>query len=542
MKNNFLDTFHQFLKLLNTKITKTSAEEYLERHPDQGSMLAYTDALTHFKIENAAAQITLKDLEDLPTPLITFQKIDGGTFTIIKSVENNLITWLHRDEGWIQTKIEEFAENWSGIVLFAEPDKDSGEQDFTSKRRQEILYNLRMPIAISLLVIILGTFLFTSGVSLWGAQLLLFLKMLGMIVTGLLFIKSVDSNNALVQKVCSSGSKVNCQSLLDSPAAKITSWFSWSDAGFIYFFGSFFGLLMSIGSGNMLQSFLSLQLIFSTIGILFSSYSLYYQAVKAKIWCTLCLGVVGIFLLEAITIFFYFSNYDFFFEVSSIIKPLIGFLIPISFLLIFKNAALKAQESTVLQKEITRLKTNPQIFEALMANQRQMHEIPNDLPRLSLGNSNAQHTITFVSNPLCSPCAKMHLKIEELLGHDKNIKCEVLFLSNPNRDDVGGQFVRKVFSLPKELQEKALHKWYERNDKNFEIWNSNYENFDEKPGLSNIQVAHNYWANEAQVTATPTLFLNGILLPDAIKIEDLSLQLSHTSLIAISDGFANHQL
>ncbi len=539
--SNFLNTFTKFLSLLKVRVTKTSAEYYLETHPEEGSMLAYTDALNHFQIENAAAKITVEDLKDLPTPIVTFLQVDGGTFTIIKSIKNNTVLWLDKHKGWVWTQIEEFTVNWSGIVLLAETDKESGEKDFTKKRISELLKNSRMPLAIGMISVLVLISVFSADIESSSVYSFLLLKLAGIIISCLLFIKSVDNSNLFINKICTSGLKVNCQSILDSPAAKITSWFSWSDAGFIYFFGSFFGLLFCTGTSEALRAFLSVQRVFRAAALLFASYSLYYQAVKAKMWCTLCLGVVTIFVFESVATVIYFSKNGVFFDVLSILKITLGFMVPIAFLLLFKDMAIKAQESKKLRKELIKLKSNPTIFQGLMAEQPLMPDLPQYMPVVLLGNKDAAHTITFVSNPLCTPCANMHLKIERLTILNENINCQVLFLSNLDSNDPGGKFVRKVFSLPEMLQAKALHSWFERNDKNFELWNEQYKNYPELGSLSTLQ-GHNKWANHAEVKATPTLFIDGRLLPEFLNVEDLNLQFSHVAAVTPNYGFANHEL
>ncbi|NJB70329.1 putative membrane protein [Saonia flava] len=540
MKDNFVYTFSQFVTELKVKVTKTSAEQFLENHPEEGSMLAYADALNHFKIENVAAKITVDDLGNVPTPFITFFQRNGGTFTLIKSIKNDSVKWLDIQKGWMQSRQEEFFENWSGIILMAEASKKSGEKNYTVKRKSELLKRIRIPLAISLIVFFIIGMIFRANIEAPSLYLILFLKMIGMTLTSLLFVKNIDSSNELVNKLCNVGSKINCQSILDSPTAKITSWFSWSDAGFIYFFGSFFSLLISLESKLFLNTFLNVQLLFSSIAIFFSIYSLYYQGIKAKMWCTLCLGVVSIFILEAAIAFMFFSNYTFSLNISSLLYIVMGFIIPIVFLLLFKNTAIKAQESKKLNKKLTKLKTNPQIFNSLMAGQRQMPEMPQDMPVVVLGNPNAQHTLTLVSNPLCTPCANMHQRIEQLLLTNKNINCQVVFRSNPDKNDAGGQFVHKVFSLPKELQSQAMDEWFYRNDKNFKIWGKKYMEYPELKNLIEIQIQHNSWANIAKVKGTPTVFINERLLPEIIKVEDLSLLLVHITSPNVNHGFANH--
>lgn len=522
LKNNFLDTFTKFLKQLNVPVTESSALEYLESHPDEGSMLAYADALNHFKIENAAIRIKQEDLITLPTPFIAFSQIHGGTFSVIKNITENTIEWFDTQKGWVNDKLDEFTKTWSGVVLLAETDEKSGEKNYTLKRRNEILSNIRIPIAVSIVALIFLYFIFTAPLASTQTYILMGIKGAGMIISSLLFIKSIDNANSLVNKLCNAGSKISCQSILDSPAAKITPWFSWSDAGFIYFFGSFLGLLFYLKDTNSQNTFWTVQLVFSSLSILFSSYSLYYQGIKAKMWCTLCLGVVTAFFLEATLTFSYAPFRENNFDYQGLLTTAIGFLLPTAFLVLFKNTAIKARESKSLKKELTKLKSNPQVFEALMSNQRQMLEIPEDMPVITIGNEDAEHTITMVSNPLCSPCAHMHARMSKILEENDNLKCQIIFLSNISSNDAGDRFLRKIFSLPIRLTSEALHSWFERNDKNYAIWNQNYLNYEVDPSKQNIQIRHFEWANMSNAKVTPTIFIDGKMMPTFLNIEDVA--------------------
>ena len=521
MKNNFIHTFNLFLKEIKAPVTKTSASRFLENHPDEGSMLAYADALSHFKIENAAIRIDAEQLQTLPTPFIAFSQIHGGTFSVVKNLTDNTIEWFDIQKGWVNDKLEEFTKVWSGVVLLAEKNELSGEKNFVLNRRNEILRNLRIPIAVSLISVIFLYFIFLAPSQTLATYSLLGLKIIGLIISSLLFVKSIDNANRLVNKLCNAGTKISCQSILDSPAAKITPWFSWSDAGFIYFFGSFLGVLFALYDDG-LNAYWTVQLVFSGLALLFSTYSLYYQGVRAKMWCTLCLGVVSVFFLEALLVFTNLENTNF--ESYYLIKIAVGFIIPIAFLLLFKALSIRAQESISLKKELSKLKSNPQIFEALMAGQKQMPEIPTDMPIIKFGNKNAEHTITMVSNPLCTPCARIHVRIEKLLAENENLKCEIIFISNTDEDNAGGKFVRKLFSLPESKQADGLHTWFSRNDKNFEKWNAAYSQYENGDQINRIQAQHLNWTNTAEVQATPTLFINGKMLPSMIKLEDLAFQ------------------
>ncbi len=505
-------------------VTESSVLEYLETHPDEGSLLAYVDALNHFNIENAVIRINQEDLITLPTPFIAFSQIHGGTFSVVKNLTVNTIEWFDTQNGWVKDKLEEFTKTWSGVVLLAEIDEKSGEKNYTSKRRNEILSNIRIPIAVSIIVFIFLYFILQAPFADINTYILLGLKVIGMVISTLLFVKSIDNANSLVNKLCNAGSKISCQSILDSPAAKITPWFSWSDAGFIYFFGSFLGLLFSLIDSRSLSNYWTIQLVFSSIAIVFSSYSMYYQAIIAKMWCRFCLGVVTVFALEATLSLYAYSIFDTSFNIKCLLHFTIGFLLSTGFLLLYKTTSIKANQSKSLKRELTKLKNNPLIFEALMAGQKQMPEIPTDMPVITIGNINAEHKITMVSNPLCSPCAQMHARVEKVLKKNENLKVEIVFISTTHEKDSGGCFVRKLFSLPENMRFGALHNWFNRNDKKFEKWNTSYLEFASGNENNKIQAQHLNWTDSAEVQATPTLFFNGKMIPSMIKLEDLAFQ------------------
>lgn len=540
--NNFVSSFLKFLNILKVRATSSGVKKFLESHPDKGSLSAYTDALNYYTVENAAFHVTIKDLYDLPTPLITLQNTDGGRFTIIKSVNNGKVVWLNEKNKWTNSSMLEFAADWSGDVLYAQPNGESGEPEYQTKRKKEVIETARIPLAISLSLALCILFILNTPISGFLVTVLLLVKLVGIVFAALLFSKSIGINSKWVTKICTSGSKVDCESILDSPAAKITSWATWSDVGFIYFLGSFIALLLARETVQSIMGFLGLQIILSSGALLFSLYSLYYQKFKAKTWCTLCLGVVTVLMTEAVLLFGALPSIDFVIPPGYLSELLIGFSIPIIFLLFFKLPLTRGKDVENLQSELKRLKTNPLVFNALMSNQDEMPILPNTLSPMAIGNPNAQHTITFISSPLCGPCAKMHLKIEELLATHTNFNCEIIFFSSPEPIDSGSKFVKKLYSLPQELREKALHQWFKRNDKNFERWNSSYKDYKENPNLAKIQVDQYNWVKEADIEGTPTLFINGTLVPEALTVEDLPLLEPHLDRGVLNNGFANRSL
>lgn len=518
MKSNFEETFLKFIETLKVPVTKSSALEYLGSHPNEGSLLAYAETLERFKIENAGIKIEKDRFDELPTPFVAYLHQYGGTFALVKEVHGNEVSWLNTQKGLVKTAKEDFLKTWQGIALLAETSSESGENGYVEKRKSEIRNGLRIPLAIVLLALIIGIFSIPAYSSI---PFFLLLKIIGVVVSSLLLIKSVDSKNELVNKLCNNGPKVNCQSILDSPAASITSWLNWSDLGFLYFSGSFISLLLCFYSGT-LNTFFTSQWFFSAGSILFSVYSLWYQGVKSKLWCTLCLAVVSVFVAEfwVLLVFAPFKMQVDFVGTKYIFA---GFAIPAVFLLLYKDAAQKTLEQNTLKRKLNKVYANPAYYKAIMQEQPTMPPIPEDIPAVFFGSTDAEHTITIVSNPLCSPCAVMHGHLEELVEENPNVKCQVIFLSGG--DNAGGQFVRKLFSLPHDMQARALSEWFTRNDKNFEKWGEAYKLYNETEKAADIQDIHNNWVNYAEIKSTPTLFINGKKRAEGLSVKDLGAML-----------------
>jgi hypothetical protein len=532
MNNNFTTTFTNFLKSHNVKVTKATAEKYVETHPDYPSMLAYADALDAWKIENAAIQITSEQLLEIPTPFITFSRRNGGTFSVIRNVADNFIERLDTEKGWVRDKLEDFLPDWSGVVMLAETNEISGENDYETKLRTERLQALRLPLAFTLLgIIILATFVFNAATLGIYSVLLGITKTALAIITTLLLIKSIDTNNAFVNKLCNAGTKLSCQSILESNAAKITEWLSWSDVGFIYAVGSLIGLLFSLSSPAYFEGFIFITLITSGLGALFSIYSVYYQGVIAKMWCPLCLGVVALFWTELALAGSYIYANGFVITNATLVLLLssIAFLIPVAFLLIYKTTAASAQKADSVERELERLKSNPKIFETLLASEREMPFLPQGMGVVELGNPEAENTLTLVTNPLCGWCGKMHHRVNKVLAESPNLKCQVVLLTNSDDIDDTARIARTIFSVPQELRHKAIDDWFARNDRNFDAWQTIYSEYEEKDVATVFETDQRMWSNEAEVKSTPTIFFNGRELPDSVQVEDL-VQLTRFSL------------
>ena len=530
-KDNAVVATYQYLKAIGAKVTEDTVEETLKNHPDYPSLLATSDALNEWKIENVAVGLKPEQISELPTPFLAYLTIEGGIFAMVKTIKDDAIEWIHTKEGFKREKTEEFLKKWNGVVLMAEPNEQSGEKNFVENNKKVFIQNLRMPILVIGTTLLVISLLYHSFTADWHYNALLLTKLAGIIVSSLLLWQSIDKNNPFIKSLCNSSaskkSGLGCSEILSSDAAQVTSWLNWSEVGFFYFAGGFIALLSPEASvaltpdGGTKISFLIG--IMSILVLPYTIWSVYYQALVAKQWCTLCLTVQGLFVVEfLININFIsdFSNQFSRISIDELVAPLSGAGGAVLVWIFLKPILQKSQQVTPLKNDLKRFKNNPNLFLSLLQKQAEMPFVPQNMNTIIFGNPNAEHTITMVTNPFCQPCAKAHKVIEGLLETNENLNCQVIFLASNIEDDKRGAVARTILSLPQEQQAEALHQWYENEERSIEKWQQ-LLGVVENRNTESIIAQHQVWCDMAKIEATPTLFLDGNKIPELYRIGDL---------------------
>jgi protein-disulfide isomerase len=153
---------------------------------------------------------------------------------------------------------------------------------------------------------------------------------------------------------------------------------------------------------------------------------------------------------------------------------------------------------------------------------------------LQAGASEANITLTVVSNPVCGPCAFTHAAIEDLLERFEG-KINVVFRFSINPSDTKSEsfemlnhLVALQLSKSKEESIKALSSWYLKNGKNnIKKWkgeNPISTNHSQDAITTQIN-EHAKWCAAAGIKVTPTILINGKKLPEEYSVVDLKYQI-----------------
>ena len=507
-------TLYALLKGLRAKVTRATVRESLLQHPDFPSLLSLSDVLTDWQIENTGLQLnTPEQLCELPLPFVAHLRKNNGWYVLVMALQGDSIIYTDNAEGRRTESLTDFEKKWSGGVLLAEANEQSGEAEYTTTRRQERLDEARLPFVLSSLGLIAFFVILTVGDNLSTIDRLLFVtKLIGLGLSGLLVAKQVGATNALTDRLCRINSKTNCDGVLNSPGAKLWGWLSWADVGLLYFAG---GLLTMFLIGVQPNVFSLLHRL-ALLALPYTLFSVYYQGFVLRQWCPLCLGVQGVLLIEGILAATHLN------ALPPVVQPYIlilsAFLLPTLAWVVVKPLLINLPKSRREHEELMWLKRNPDLFRALLLQQPQMPTIPDDLHPIVVGNPEAEHTITVVTNPYCGPCARTHKELEDLLQGTNNLKAEIIFACD-GIDGAATQVAVHAIGLTQQGNAaQALANWYEHPNKNFNDWTKRYPIISETMNGVAVANRHCEWCHMANIRVTPTVFVNGHELPEQYRI------------------------
>jgi uncharacterized membrane protein/protein-disulfide isomerase len=495
--------------------------ERLNEHPEYPNILALSDVLDKHGINNSAYKISVADITLLPTPLIAQMRDSKNRYLFISAVRNTELKVWNGEGPHYSINKDDFEERFTGVILASE-----AKQLDLFKRISGLYTSVKQYLPKIVIYLLLATSIFfTSGcISLSNRPLLAALfYALGLITSILIVSQGIGLDYTIVTAFCNAN-KPNCNTLINSNASKIFGWLSWGEVGLFYFTGSFLAILFSKNSSNVLHA-LSL---LNFICLPYTFYSIYYQLRIAKQICILCTTVQVLIWLGFIALFPCFNLKDLKLFLSEILNLAIFFLTPIVLWFLYKPFFAAKRKLTSLEKQLLKLKRDKQLF----TNQMHIQPIlstPNEKWSIALGNSEANNILTVVSSPNCAPCARAHQILHKWLAMDLNLQTRIIFSPNASVGD-NKNIVKHFMALynkgSKDVVGEALSNWYSNK------YNGDYERFSEDypadfSELIDDQLEQQIeWCKISEIRGTPTLFLNGKLVPRMYQLQDIQYFLS----------------
>ena len=323
----------------------------------------------------------------------------------------------------------------------AESSPESGEPDYTAHRKKKLLNIAQKTILALAGIFIFGIAYLNNLFSpsllgrvgeghFLGFSLLLFINLIGIFVCCLLVLNQLNFSSQYVDKICSLFSQSDCNNVLESDAAKLLGVFGLSEIGLGYFVANTVILLF-------LPHLIPYIVFINILSLPFTVWSIWYQKVKARQWCSLCLIVqVLLWLIFIINLIFgYIQLPDFnFFSLNATLYTLLTlccYTVPVFTLNLLLSKLSEGDQVEQLRQEINSIKANEEAFRTLLL-QQPFYEVSYFDSLILFGNPNAQLVITIFTNPFCNPCAKMHTRVEKLHTETKGKVCIQYIFSSFN--------------------------------------------------------------------------------------------------------------
>jgi protein-disulfide isomerase/uncharacterized membrane protein len=525
-KDNVIANTLLLLEKLKIPFTKDYVDTSLRQHPAFPSLLCISDTLDDMRIENASLRIPKDKINEIDGSFIAHINERGENFVYVEKVEGDQVRFFNTSQEWVTEPVETFNAKWDGVILVAETSTDSREPGYTTNKKKEGMNAVRLPFVLTaaLILLVVTAWLRLGDATGMGIAyaLLLFLKVAGTITSVLLLIQTIDSKNPFTNQICQLNKKTDCNSILQSKAATVFGFLSWSEAGLFYFGGGLLALLFGAGDAAVLKTLLYLNI----LALPYTIYSVYYQARVAKLWCVLCLIVQGIFWLEFASGFTYLMEGGGFEPtINTFLVLLVSFLLPVVIWVFMKPFVVRAQQFKPLQIDYNRLKRNPDIFNSFLSTQPAV-TIPPGVSNVVMGNPEADYTITMVTNPYCGPCADAHRKLEELLqSYGEHFRLVTIFTASKDAEDRRTKVARHMIGLYQELGAQgsvaAFHDWYSSPSKDYDVWAAKYPIKQNGTNLEEIIEGHVKWCEASNIAFTPAIFVNGHQMPETYQLEDL---------------------
>ncbi|WP_284651346.1 vitamin K epoxide reductase family protein [Flavobacterium terrisoli] len=508
--NKTFSALSSYLKKENIIIDEVELEFQILSHPEPDSILAISDALNFFNIENVVTRVDFSNLEELPNNFLALlhKERKGVELNHIEKIENDRYI-LNKNNP--QTKSESFLEErWTRIVLLA-----NSNNDFPIKKRNS--FSWLIPV-VSFAIIFLCIILSERNSS---DKLFVLIPFIGIIFSTSVFKELFGIDNKLVDSFCNITTSTSCKEIINSSKWKVFNYLKFSDLSIVFFASQFiYNILFLIFSEQSGYMLLQKNLVIISIPLILIS--LYYQKFVEKKWCPICISISLLLIFEVL----YFFIVDF--ENQILIKDLLvligtGLFVSTTWFFI-KNQLLKIKELKEFQYKALRFKKNYDLFKTNLISKKKI-ELPHNA--MQLGDIESKTIITLISNPFCGHCKEAHQNIEKLLIKSKFKICvQIILKTNFNfESDENKNVFRTLLDIYHQEGElkfnEAIKNWYQV--RNTQKWLESHHVLN-KSELSPIDTTLNdwhKWCSENKIQFTPTIFVNGYEYPQIYDRGDL---------------------
>jgi|AntRauTorckE6833_2_1112554.scaffolds.fasta_scaffold03987_6 uncharacterized membrane protein len=511
------DVIVEYLKSLNIPISGRYVKKLVLSHPEYPSLLSVSDVLERLGISSQIASVNKNQLNKLNPPYLLFQDSQDELILIKSNKQFEKIISQHDAERIIFIKIEPI--QLKGTI--------SNERHYNIERRNKWSLSLLFSSLFILLLINLSSSFSVTNLT------LTFTSIAGVIVSAILEAKRIGYSLQEIESFCKTEQGDSCEKVINSKGSKLFG-MSLSQLAFSFFATQLLVILLNLSQYGNLNSCLNLLVVGSFLTIPIMVYSLYYQRVKMKVWCKLCLVINGVLLIQILFFSTHLDSQLLFassIQLSEIFTTSLFFIGIASLVTFVVNKYQITKEILSKELESSRIKNTSDVFLHLLSKSEKI--IPSNIEKeINIGYPDALIHLIMAISLSCKPCRMSFSTIVELFTlYPKKLKITLRVKASQFRPT--GQILPSSYLIHYwETQISQSSNEYQKTLNLFNDWfqTGNLKSFTSKYPLdienykmSDDELNHYKWFDKQKITRTPTYFLNGHEIPKEYNIEDLAL-------------------
>jgi len=502
MGNN---TLKQLLSALGVKFTDEYADRLYRENPDRNNFFGLSYMLSVYGVESKGYNIEDKSTAQLEKPFVA--QTDTG-FMVVSDIKDGNVSGLD-ERGRRVVCAETFLKSWTGKALVARKSERSGEPDYVKNRKVTRVKDVKCLLGVLACLVLFGGLMLRQAASLtFSVAGYYLLSVVGLFVSVMLLQRQLHVGGGLGDKLCSLFKESDCEEVSSSAASKTLLNISWSEVGLGYFLSNIILLSLSVDVIFVLG-------IINILILPYTLWSLWYQKVKIRRWCTLCI-FVQIILWGLALVFFLTGLYHSPFRLAALLALPFYCL---AVLAVHYYAATKEKQRALEESNVAkraRLCREDVLFHFLK--QQPYYEVTDEDSVMLAGNPEAEICLTLVCNPYCNPCAEAHWVIARMLKYNSRIK--VRYVLTARREDLVTPSLYLISSYYKKGG-SVFDEWYSLGVKARKAINLEIENDEDRERAEKELSRHAACVSRCEVKWTPTLLINGYMLPSEYTFEDI---------------------
>ena len=289
---------------------------------------------------------------------------------------------------------------------------------------------------------------------------------------------------------------------------------------------------MAYFSGGLITLFifpvtnsLNILSILTIVALPYPVFSILYQWLKIRKWCPLCISVQFVIILESFIAFNVLKINEL--NINSLIPVLTIYSIVFLIVMLLKYLFISDREREHLKLESLKMKRDPEIF-LFKLKKGERIDIPSNESAVIFGDVQSEVLISVFLSFHCGACAKKFDSVLKLIAYNYKIKVQLIF--SPAKDEMSARLFKAIFRLIMSGQNNKVL------DELKILYNTNIKARSKLLQINNIpdvldgfedMINYNSMLfHNGNVTAVPSVYVNGYPLPDSYSVEDIRYHIS----------------